>query len=305
MLPIVRTVTALLVAPFLLGATSSADGAAAELNAAKAAVLGVVEGVTEYLPISSTGHLLVAQDLMGIGETDETEDAADTYAITIQAGAILAVLVLYFRRVRSMAAGVVGRDPAGRHAFIALVIAFLPAAVVGFVADDALKGALFGPVPITIAWAVGGVVILVAARWLRGRPAGRLALDTMPPRIALAIGVAQVAALWPGTSRSLVTILAALALGLSTEAALEFSFLLGLATLGAATGYETLRNGADLFDTYGTAELAIGFVGAFVAAVLAVRWLVGYLGRNGIEIFGWYRIAIAAVAVVLLATGTL
>ena len=118
-------------------------------------------------------------------------------------------------------------------------------------------------------------------------------------------GIAQVAALWPGTSRSLVTILAGLALGLSTEAALELSFLLGLATLGAATGYEAVRNGAGLFDTYGTAELAVGFVTAFVAALLAVRWLVGYLGRNGIEIFGWYRIAIAALAVVLLATGTL
>lgn len=304
MLYIFRALTALL-APVLLAASGQAAVAAAELDVAKAAVLGVIEGVTEFLPVSSTGHLLVAQELMGIGDTDATEDAADTYAITIQTGAILAVLLLYAGRVRAMGAGIVGRDATGRHVFVALAIAFLPAALVGFVADDALKDALFGPIPITIAWAVGGVVILLAARWLRRRGPGQVELDAIPLRTALMIGVAQVAALWPGTSRSLVTILAALALGLSVTASLEFSFLLGLATLGAATGYEAVRNGAELFDTYGTAELVVGFVTAFVAALIAVRWLVGYLDRHGLALFGWYRLGIAAVAAVLLATGTL
>lgn len=305
MLYIARALTALLLAPLALGATGTADDAARELTAAKAAVLGVIEGVTEYLPVSSTGHILIAQDLMGIGETPETEDAADTFAITIQAGAILAVLLLYFGRVRSMAAGLVGRDTAGRHVLGTLAIAFVPAALVGFALDDTIKNRLYGPVPIAIAWAAGGVVILVAARWLRTRPDGVTTLEAMPVRVALLIGAAQIAALWPGTSRSLVTILAALALGLSVGAALEFSFLLGLATLSAATAYEALRNGGDLFDTYGTAELLVGFVTAFVAAVLAVRWLVSYLSRHGMELFGWYRIGIAGIALVLLATGTL
>jgi len=303
-LHIVRAVIALIALPVLASSHGTPD-AAAELNAAKAAVLGVVEGVTEYLPVSSTGHLLVAQELMGIGETAASEDAADTYAITIQAGAILAVLVLYFGRVRSMVAGLAGRDPAGRRVLVAVLVAFLPAGGVALAFDDTIKDALFGPVPITIAWAAGGVAILAVARTLHRRDVGTIGLESMPVGVALVIGIAQVAALWPGTSRSLVTILAALALGLSMPAALEFSFLLGLVTLTSATAYEAIRNGSELVDTYGAGELAVGFVTAFVAAVVAVRWLVAYLGRHGLELFGWYRLAIAALALVLLATGTL
>jgi undecaprenyl-diphosphatase len=283
----------------------AAPGASDELNAVKAVTLGVVEGVTEYLPVSSTGHLLVTEKLLDVGETDATEDAADTYAITIQAGAILAVVFLYFRRLRSMAEGVVGRDPEGRRVLVALVIAFVPAAIVGVALEQTIKDHLFGVGPVIAAWAVGGVVILAASRWLRDRPPGRIALEGITSRHAVVIGAAQIIALWPGSSRSLVTILAALALGLSMSAALEFSFLLGLATLTAATAFETLKHGGELVDTYGLLNPFIGFVAAFVSAVIAVRWLVGYLNRHGLELFGWYRIGIAALGFVLVLTGAL
>ncbi|MET1001948.1 MAG: undecaprenyl-diphosphate phosphatase [Acidimicrobiia bacterium] len=289
----------------LLVAATASSAAADELTPVKAAVLGVIEGITEYLPISSTGHLLVAQELLDVGATDETEDAADTYAITIQAGAILAVVVLYFARLRAMAAGLVGRDTDGRRVLLAVVIAFVPAAVVGVVFEAFIKDALFGVGPIIAAWIVGGVAILVLAPRLRQLGERGHALELLTPRAALVIGAAQVIALWPGTSRSLVTIVAALFVGLSMGAALEFSFLLGLATLTAATLYELARNGGDLFETFGVVNPLIGFVVAFASAVLAVRWLVGYLDRHGLELFGWYRIGVAVIALGLVVGGVL
>jgi undecaprenyl-diphosphatase len=276
-----------------------------ELTAGKAILLGVVEGVTEYLPVSSTGHLLVTQKLINVGDTSATKDAADTYAITIQGGAILAVLLLYFGRLREMAEGLVGRDADGRRILIALAIAFVPAAVVGVVLEKPIKDHLFGVGPVIAAWFVGGVVILVASRWLRSRAPGRRALEQITPRDALVIGAAQVIALWPGSSRSLVTILAALALGATMSAALEFSFLLGFATLTAATAFEALKHGHELIDTYGVLNPLIGFLAAFVSAVIAIRWLVGYLSRHGLELFGWYRIVIAGIALVLVLTGVI
>jgi undecaprenyl-diphosphatase len=286
-------------------ATAASDAASHELTAAKALILGIVEGITEYLPISSTGHLLVTQKLLGVGDTDATKDAADTYAITIQAGAILAVVVLYYARLKSMASGLIGRDESGRRVLVALAIAFVPAAVVGVALESAIKNHLFGVGPVIAAWIVGGVLILYAARYFRKRPAGTSSLEAITVRAAVIIGIAQVLALWPGTSRSLVTILAALALGFSMPAALEFSFLLGLATLTAATAFEALKHGSELIDTYGWVNPLIGFVAAFVSAVIAVRWLVGYLNNHGLELFGWYRLVVAAIALVLVATGAL
>jgi undecaprenyl-diphosphatase len=275
------------------------------MTAWKAALLGLVEGITEYLPISSTGHLLVTQELLGIGQTSATKDAADTYAITIQAGAILAVLVLYWRRLVGMTLGAVGRDDDGRRVLVATIVAFIPAALVGVLLEGFIKDHLFGTWPVIVAWVVGGVAILVFSRALhqRGRTGQRLERVTV--RAAVAIGGAQVLALWPGTSRSMVTILAALAVGLSITAAVEFSFLLGFLTLSAATAYETLQHGKDLVDTFGLVDPLIGFAVAFVTAVIAIRWLVTYVQRHGLELFGWYRIGVAALALVLLATGVL
>jgi undecaprenyl-diphosphatase len=277
-----------------------------ELTTAKAALLGLVEGLTEFLPVSSTGHLLVTERLIDVGRHHATKDAADTYTITIQAGAILAVLVLYWRRFVEMGRGLAGRDEPGRRLLTATVVAFIPAAIVGVALEKPIKDRLFGVWPVIVAWAIGGVVILLVARRLQERSRVRgVPLESLTVRAALVIGVAQCFALWPGTSRSLVTILAALVVGLSLPAAVEFSFLLGLLTLGAATAYDGLKHGKEMIDTYGLVHPLVGFLVAFVAAVVAIRWMVTYLGRHGIEIFGWYRLAIAALALVLLATGVL
>jgi len=289
-----------------IAANASSSAARHELTIAKAAVLGIVEGITEYLPISSTGHLLVTERILDVGQHSSTKDAADTYTITIQAGAILAVLVLYRARLESMVRGVAGRDDAGRNVLTATAIAFVPAAITGVVLEKAIKDKLFGAWPVVVAWIVGGVFILLFARGLyeRARTFGA-PLESITTRMALLIGAAQVLALWPGTSRSMVTILAALAVGLNVAAAVEFSFLLGFVTLTAATAYDALRHGKELLDTFGIVAPLVGFVFAFVFAVLAIRWLVTYLQRHDFAIFGWYRIAVAALTILLIATNAI
>ena len=255
--------------------------------------------------MSSTGHLLVTQRLIGVGDHAATKDAADTYTITIQAGAILAVVVLYWNRLVTMAQGLVGREPDGRRLLGATVTAFVPAAIVGVLFERVIKDRLFGVGPVIAAWAVGGIVILVFARAMHERGRTGSPLEHLGFRGALVIGAAQCFALWPGTSRSLVTILAAIVVGLSLEAAVEFSFLLGLLTLTAATAFDILKHGGELFSTFGVVDPLIGFVVAFVSAALAMRWLVGYLHRHGLAIFGWYRIGVAVLALVLVATGVI
>ena len=269
------------------------------LSIPEAIVLGIVEGITEFLPVSSTGHLLVVGELIGFG-TGSASTAADTYAIAIQFGAIMAVLFLYRVRIWSMLRGLFGADDDGRAILIRLAVAFMPAAIIGVLAGDALKDALFGPVPVTIAWLVGGVVLV---RW---RPnAGTLTLSQMPVRAAVVIGCAQSLALWPGVSRSLVTLIAALAVGLTMAAAIEFSFLLGLLTLSAATFLDLGKHGEELVDSFGLLAPSVGLVCAFVTAIIAVRWMVGYLNTHSLAVFGWYRLFIGGVAVVLLATNVL
>lgn len=279
----------------------------------KAAILGIVEGVTEYLPISSTGHLLITARILDLPDAKGSAglEAVNTYAIAIQFGAILAVVGLFWRRFVEMVQGLVGRNPEGRHLLITLVIAFVPSAALGVLFDDKIEEALFGPWPVIAAWVVGGALILVLERTGRipdrGVPAevGHNRLAAITYQQALIIGLAQCAALWPGTSRSLATILGALLVGVAMPAAVEFSFLLGFATLSAATGYKLLTDGGTLVDQFGVATPLIGAGFAFVSAVLAIKWLVGYLERHDLSIFAWYRFAVAGLAVVLIATSVI
>jgi undecaprenyl-diphosphatase len=273
-----------------------------------------VEGVTEYLPVSSTGHLLLAQRIMGIGGRTDAEspearnrkEASDAYAICIQGGAIMAVLFLYARRVRGMALGVLGRDPAGRRLTVSVGLAFLPAAIVGLLLEGRIKSHLFGPWPVVGAWFAGGAVILWVASQMRRRPSrAGSALEAMAWPGAVLIGLIQCVAMWPGVSRSLATILGGLAAGLSLPAAVEFSFLLGVVTLGAATASDALRHGQAMLAAFDWTSMAVGFAAAFVSAVLAVRWMVGYLSRHGLGIFGYYRLAAALVTAALLLSGRL
>lgn len=269
-------------------------------------MLGLVEGLTEYLPVSSTGHLLVTSRLLDLPDDGKAGDAVKSYEIAIQFGAILAVILLYRRRLAAMAEGAVGRSEPGRRLLGQVAIAFVPAAVVGVVAEKVIKDSLFGVWPVAGAWLVGGAVVLLLRR--RGRLAGtgmRRRLEQVTTRDALIVGGAQVLALWPGVSRSLVTILAALLVGLSMEAAVEFTFLLGFATLSAATLYEAAKHGALMLDTFGLAAPLLGLAVAFAAALASITWMLRYLTRHDLDVFGWYRIAVGVMAIALVASGAI
>ena len=280
----------------------------------QAVVLGVVEGVTEFLPVSSTGHLILAQRALGIPD----DDAAKAYAICIQAGAILAVLGLYWRHARAMALGLLGRDPQGMRLALNIFVAYLPAAVVGYFSHELIKD-LFNLWAVVGAWLVGGILLLVVAPQTaprlappgrtqpkgRTKPEGWRGIEDLTLPAAFVIGLFQVLALWPGTSRSLVTILGGLAVGLALPAAVEFSFLLGVVTLLAATGYEGLKYRHVLAHSYTGTSMGIGFVLAALTAAASVAWMVSYLNRHGLALFGYYRVALAAVVGALLLSGWL
>lgn len=276
------------------------------LSVGQAIVLGLVEGITEYLPVSSTGHLLVTSRILNLPHGNgDAATALKSYEIAIQAGAIVAVLGLYRSRFVTMIEGITKRSEEGRRLVLALVVAFVPAAVIGLIGEKLIKKHLFGVGPVIGAWALGGVIILVlVSRGVINRPGGR-ALETLTTRHALIIGVVQVAAMWPGTSRSLVTIVAALLLGYSMFAAIEFSFLLGVLTLGAATAFSVVKDGSSMVDHFGLLTPLIGLVVAFVAAVVSVRWMVTYLQKHTLAVFGWYRLAVAAIALVLVLTNAI
>jgi len=268
-------------------------------------VLGVVEGVTEFLPISSTGHLLITSRLLDLPSSGKAGDAVKSYEIAIQFGAILAVLVLYRRHVGSMIEGLAGRSAEGRELLRVVAIAFVPAAVVGVIAEKVIKDLLFGTWPVVVAWIIGGVAVIALSRAGRLSQAGGRALGSLTTRDAMIIGGAQVFALWPGTSRSLVTIVAALLLRISMSAAVEFSFLLGFVTLGAATAYEMLSSGKTMIDTFGIAVPLIGVVVAFAFAAVSIKWMVTYLSRHDLSVFGWYRIGVALIVLGLVATNAI
>jgi undecaprenyl-diphosphatase len=261
----------------------------------QALILGLVEGITEYLPVSSTGHLLIAQRLLGIPESA----AANGYAIAIQAGAILAVLGLYRQRVAGMVQGVFGRNPAGLNLALCIIVAFLPAAVIGVLFNARIEQYLFGVKPVIAAWVVGGVVILALSSWVKSHREGR-DLAQLGWQSALIIGFVQCLAMWPGTSRSLVTILAGLAVGLSMAAAVEFAFLLGVLTLTAATAYAAMKEGSGMVTAYGWTALLLGFAAAWISAALAVKWMVAWLNRHGLALFAWWRFLAAGLAAWLL-----
>ena len=286
----------------------------------QAFILGVIEGITEYLPISSTGHLIVAQRVMGIGiGSPESKAAADAFAVCIQGGAILAVLGLYRKRVLQMIRGVLGKDAEGLKLAIAIIAGFLPAMVLGVLLSHWIKAHLFGMWPVIAAWIIGGIGILAVAWWRKSNPprGGGKRLGELTWQLALIIGLLQCVAMCPGTSRSLMTICGGLLVGLSVRAAVEYSFLLGVLTLTAATAkeavekvkdldpvYNTLFGGTKLMiHEYGTAPLIIGIIAAAVSAALAVKWLVSYLQSHGLSIFGWYRIALGLTVAGLIVGG--
>jgi len=251
----------------------------------QAIFLGIVEGVTEFLPVSSTGHLIIAGDFIGFSGS-----LATVFEVVIQLGAILAICVLYARKLFAVAFGLVD-DPAARHFALAIIIAFLPAAFFGFLLHDFIKAVLFSPSVVCASLILGGIAILVIERW---RPEPRYAaIEELTPATSLKIGLFQCLAMVPGVSRSGATILGALLLGVERKTAAEFSFFLAIPTMLGATVLDLWKS-RHLLNAGDSAVIAVGFVAAFISAIFVVRWLVGFVSRHSFVAFGWYRIIFGA-----------
>lgn len=266
------------------------------MNWLDAVLLGVIEGLTEFLPVSSTGHLILAGDRLG-----QNTPAAKTLEIVIQLGAVLAVVVYYRARLWQLASGIFRRDPAAIRLTVALGLAFVPAAVLGLLAYKAIKQLLFHPAPVAGALIVGGVVMIAVEIGRKRRaPESDDGLEHVTPKRALAIGVGQCLSLWPGSSRSMTTIVAAELTGLSPSTAADFSFLLAIPTLGSAAVYDLVKNYKAVSEAPGMMNaLVIGLVISFVVALLVIAAFVRYLKRFGLTPFGIYRILLGIVVLVL------
>ncbi len=265
----------------------------------KAAILGIVEGLTEFLPISSTGHLILAGSLIHF-----TGEKAKAFEIIIQAGAILAV-VWESRATSAAVVGGRGRDAAARRFVLNLFVAFLPAAVIGLLFVKKIKAALFAPVPVALAFIVGGLIILWVERRIRtgtARPARIESVDDMTWLDALKVGFAQAFGVIPGTSRSGATIIGGMLFGLSRKAATEFSFFLAIPTLFAATAYSLWKERGQLVAA-DVPVIGVGFVVSFIAAFFCVRWLLRYVSSHTFVPFAWYRIAFGLVVLATAYTG--
>ncbi len=295
---------------------------AAELSIRDAIVLGFIEGVTEFLPVSSTGHLIIANQILGLNSESNLADAAgrtiwykrptekepgvpmtvklaaDAYVVIIQFGAIAAVALLYWRAFRSMARGLTGADPAGLRLVKNLLIAFMPAAVVGLLFHDWIERHLFSIGAVVAAQVAGAIFMLYAERRQIQRAAkggGRRQLADLGPRDAAMIGALQCVSLWPGTSRSMMAIVGGYFADLEARQAAEFSFLLGFVTLTAATAYKSLQSGPAMIAAFGWSHVLLGALVAAGAAALAVRSFVGFLNKFGLGLFVVYRLILALV----------
>ncbi|HET7548138.1 MAG TPA: undecaprenyl-diphosphate phosphatase [Usitatibacter sp.] len=251
-----------------------------------ALILGVVEGLTEFLPVSSTGHLIIVSDLLG-----GTGEKGKVFDVVIQLGAILAVCWEFRVRI-GRAFGGLATDRVQQRFALNLLVAFLPAALLGLAFERQIKQHLFAPLTVAVALIVGGLVIFAVERWYSRRPAPRVtSMYDMTWLDALKVGIAQCFALIPGTSRSGATIMGGMLFGLSRNVATEFSFFLAIPVMFAATGYEMVKNRA-LFSADDLAMIGVGFVVSFLAALVAVKGLIRYVAHNDFRAFGWYRIAL-------------
>jgi undecaprenyl-diphosphatase len=251
-----------------------------------ALILGVVEGLTEFLPVSSTGHLILVSDLLGLND-----EKGKVFDIVIQLGAILAVCWEFRARFARAFSGL-GRDPVQQRFATNLFVAFLPAALVGLAFQSQIKAYLFNPITVAVALVVGAIVIFAVERWYAKHGAPRVTtVDAMTWKDALKVGIAQCFSLIPGTSRSGATIMGGMLFGLSRQAATEFSFFLAVPIMFAASGYQLVKYRA-LLTREDLAPFAVGFVVSFVAALLAVKGLIRYVAHHDFKAFAWYRIAL-------------
>ncbi len=262
---------------------------------AKALILGIVEGLTEFLPISSTGHLIVFGDLLNFHSNGKV------FEIAIQLGAVLAVVFEYCRRFAHVVTHI-GREPETNRFVLNLAIAFIPAAVVGLLFSKQIKAFLFNPISVATALVVGGLLIL----WIEKRQSTRtpkvMRVEDMRPKDALVVGLAQILALIPGTSRSGSTIMGGMLWGLERKAATEFSFFLAVPVMIAATFYDVIKHYKD-FSLQDAMLIVVGFVAAFVAGLVAVKALLKFIATKNYVPFAWYRIVFGGVILLTWLTG--
>lgn len=327
----VRRLAYLFVFVALFGAASAqapqanvpAQPAARVLETEDAIVLGVVEGVTEFLPVSSTGHLILANHFLGLdseeivlgsdgqplwakkpseshpnGRPMTVKELADAYSVIIQVGAILAVVFLYGRQIGLLFQGLMGRSVPGFRLLRNVLLAFLPAAGIGFVVHDWIDENLFSVQTVAIAGFTGAILMFYAEKWRKdnsGPGTSRLDPTELTAKQALSVGLMQCLALWPGTSRSMVTMVGGYFIGLSPAKAAEFSFLVGLPTLAGAAFLKAYKTGPAIIEAWGPGHVLLGIAVAAVSAALAVRLFVSYLTRHGLIPFAIYRIGLAVV----------
>ena len=290
-------------------ATVSPEQVRSDFTYTRAVVTGTVEGVTEFLPVSSTGHMIISDRLMRVPNDDHVFVAnvadhkgravslarvADDYIVIIQIGAIAAVLVVFFSRVRGVLVGLLRGERASLRLAAGLLLAFLPAAIIGLLFKEAISAVLFHVEVVACALIGGGLLILIVEHYLPKHVAAGDEVAAITSKQALIVGLCQCVALIPGTSRSLATILGGRLAGLSNAAATEFSFLVGLITLSAASVYKMWSLGPALKQVYPTGPASLGLLLAAITAFVAVKWMVGFVSRRGLGPFAWYRIALGA-----------
>lgn len=279
-----------------------------------AIILGIVEGITEFLPVSSTGHLIIAASLLGMTDNGEFKRALDGYLIIIQGAALLAIVGLYWPRMKQMLLGLLGRDDLGRKLLINILIAFLPIFLLGPLLHMLIMSRLFHTGPVLAGLFLGGVwmIWIDYRRKQLGEEQFSLDIDHMTWKHALGVGMFQLLSLWPGTSRAMMTIAGGIMLGMRPAKAAEFSFLLGLPTIAGATAYELYREffssraaetPSTMIADLGLIPIILGCAVTVIAAAAAVKWLVAFLSHHGLSAFGWYRIAFAVVLGSMIAAG--
>ena len=307
--------------PYAAFAAEKTAPPVAELSVTDAVVLGVLEGVTEFLPISSTGHLIIANQMLGLESQKQLTDrsgrllwhkppsrenpggvpltlklAADTYTVIIQVGAIAAVMLLYWRQVLSMFIGLLGRSSAGFRLLRNVLLAFFPVAIGGLLLHDLIDRYLFSNWAVIAALVAGALLMLWAERWRRlnsGIGFSKGDPSDLTPRKALGIGLVQCLALWPGTSRSMVTIIGGYLAGLNAAKAAEFSFLVGLPVLAGAAVYKATKTGPAMIEVFGWTNALLGAGVAAISALIAVKFLVHFITRHGLAGFAYYRLLLA------------
>jgi undecaprenyl-diphosphatase len=263
----------------------------------KTIVMGIVEGLTEFLPISSTGHLIIVGDLLQFDTSIGGKTVAVTFEVFIQLGAILAVVLYFARDLISL----IKRAPADKSAqrlLISVAIAFVPAAIIGVLLNNFIDKYLFSAFTVGIALVLGGIIMLIVERWVRTRKQPVTTLEGVDLKKGLGIGIAQVASLFPGMSRSASTIVGGLLMGLDRSTALRFSFYLSIPTLIAATLYKLVK---EIGSIHGNAILAfiLGTFVSFIVAIVVIKWFLGYVAKHDLRPFAWYRLAVGALMIAL------